>query len=134
MLTARQYELLLFINERIRESGIAPSITEMDLALGCGGRSNSHRMLQALEQKGFIKRLRKRNRAIEVLRLPENAIPPPAAAGNRASVLTTNRVPAHLGQGVVGVPLRGRIGGGRIEPISGADVLVPDGLVWGAQC
>ena len=71
MLTRKQYELLLFIDERIRETGIAPSFEEMKEALGLQSKSGIHRLITALVERGYIRRLKNRARALEVMRLPE---------------------------------------------------------------
>ncbi|HUJ46613.1 MAG TPA: transcriptional repressor LexA [Rhizomicrobium sp.] len=72
MLTRKQYELLMFIHERVRETGIPPSFDEMKDALDLKSKSGIHRLITALEERGFIKRLQKRARALEIVRLPEN--------------------------------------------------------------
>ena len=72
MLTRKQQELLLFIHERMRESGIPPSFDEMKDALDLASKSGIHRLITALEERGFIRRLPNRARALEVIRLPEN--------------------------------------------------------------
>ncbi len=73
MLTRKQSELLLFINERIQDSGVSPSFDEMKDALGLKSKSGIHRLITGLEERGFIRRLPHRARALEVLRLPETA-------------------------------------------------------------
>jgi len=67
MLTRKQYELLMFIHERIRESGIPPSFDEMKEALDLKSKSGIHRLITALEERGFLRRMEKRARALEVL-------------------------------------------------------------------
>lgn len=71
MLTRKQQELLLFINERMKESGVPPSFDEMKDALDLASKSGIHRLITALEERGFIRRLPNRARALEVIRLPE---------------------------------------------------------------
>ncbi len=71
MLTRKQYELLRFIHERLKESGVPPSFDEMKEALDLRSKSGIHRLITALEERGFIRRLPNRARAIEVIRLPE---------------------------------------------------------------
>jgi repressor LexA len=71
MLTRKQYELLLYINDRLNEGGVSPSFDEMKEALGLKSKSGIHRLINALEERGFIRRLPHRARALEVLRLPE---------------------------------------------------------------
>lgn len=80
MLTRKQQELLLFIHERMRESGIPPSFDEMKDALDLASKSGIHRLITALEERGFIRRLPNRARALEVIRLPENVGVQSAAA------------------------------------------------------
>src|ERR1700749_5329164 len=72
MLTRKQYELLMFIHERIRESGIPPSFDEMKDALDLKSKSGIHRLITALEERGFLRRMEKRARALEIIKLPEN--------------------------------------------------------------
>ena len=87
MLTRKQYELLRFINERLKEAGVPPSFDEMKDALDLRSKSGIHRLITALEERGFIRRLPNRARAIEVIKLPELRPPPAtaAAASRRAS-------------------------------------------------
>jgi repressor LexA len=73
MLTKKQSELLRFIHERLQEAGVPPSFDEMKEALELRSKSGIHRLIMALEERGFIRRLANRARAIEVLRLPESA-------------------------------------------------------------
>ena len=73
MLTKKQYELLMFIHERIRESGVPPSFDEMKEALDLRSKSGIHRLITALEERGFLRRMAHRARALEVVRLPDNA-------------------------------------------------------------
>ena len=75
MLTRKQHELLLFIHERLKESGIPPSFDEMKDALDLASKSGIHRLITALEERGFIRRLPNRARALEVLRLPDSIAP-----------------------------------------------------------
>ena len=75
MLTNKQRELLVFISDRIKESGVSPSFDEMKEALDLKSKSGIHRLITALEERGFIRRLPNRARALEVLRLPDTAAP-----------------------------------------------------------
>jgi repressor LexA len=79
MLTRKQLELLMFINERLKESGIPPSYDEMKDALDLRSKSGIHRLITALEERGFIRRLPNRARALEVIKLPDAVMP---GAGN----------------------------------------------------
>src|SRR5476649_2218806 len=72
MLTRKQYELLRFISERPKESGVPPSFDEMKDALDLRSKSGIHRLITALEERGFIRRLPNRARAIEVIKLPDS--------------------------------------------------------------
>ena len=71
MLTKKQFELLLFINERLKETGVSPSFDEMKEALNLKSKSGIHRLITALEERGFIKRLAHRARALDVIKLPD---------------------------------------------------------------
>src|SRR5262245_1318666 len=86
MLTKKQYELLMYIHQRVRESGVPPSFDEMKDALDLRSKSGIHRLITALEERGYIKRLEKRARALEILRLPDNTSEGvrPAATRNQA--------------------------------------------------
>ncbi|GAA0602153.1 transcriptional repressor LexA [Paenochrobactrum glaciei] len=75
MLTRKQHELLLFIHERLKEVGIPPSFDEMKDALDLASKSGIHRLITALEERGFIRRLPNRARALEVIRLPDSIAP-----------------------------------------------------------
>ena len=78
MLTKKQHELLIFINDRLGESGVSPSFEEMKEALNLKSKSGIHRLISALEERGFIRRLPHRARALEVMKLPEG----PTTSGN----------------------------------------------------
>ena len=71
MLTAKQHDLLLFIDTRLKDGGISPSFDEMREALDLKSKSGVHRLISALEERGFIRRLPNRARALEVVKLPE---------------------------------------------------------------
>ena len=75
MLTRKQHELLMFIHERLKEAGIPPSFDEMKEALDLASKSGIHRLITALEERGFIRRLPNRARALEVIRLPDSIAP-----------------------------------------------------------
>lgn len=111
MLTAKQKELLLYIHERIKETGVSPSFDEMKEALDLASKSGIHRLITALEERGFLRRLPHRARALEVLKLPDSAAPsaPPKGRGAfRPSVVNERRndggIPI-LGQIAAGVPI-----------------------------
>jgi repressor LexA len=90
MLTRKQYELLMFIHERVRETGIPPSFDEMKEALDLKSKSGIHRLITALEERGFLRRMEKRARALEVLKLPDNMAETLRAA--RLSAMRIRRV------------------------------------------
>ena len=79
MLTRKQHELLLFVHERLKETGVPPSFDEMKDALDLRSKSGIHRLIKALEERGFIRRLPNRARALEIVRLPESMVPGLAA-------------------------------------------------------
>ncbi len=124
MLTRKQHELLLYIHGRLSETGVSPSFEEMKEALDLKSKSGVHRLISALEERGFIKRLANRARALEVLKMPETKGAAPAVAD--ASV----RVP-QAANDVVDLPLHGRIAAGTpIEALQGTDTLpVPAALL-----
>ena len=86
MLTRKQHELIRFIQERLEESGVSPSFEEMKEALDLKSKSGVHRLISALEERGFIRRLPNRARALEVLRLPDSTAPTPRPAAMLAAV------------------------------------------------
>jgi repressor LexA len=118
MLTRKQYELLRFINERLKEAGVPPSFDEMKDALDLRSKSGIHRLITALEERGFIRRLPNRARAIEVIKLPELS----PGAGNNRRGFTPSVIEGNLGKGrgasaddgerPVAVPVMGRIAAG----------------------
>ena len=113
MLTVKQHELLLFINKRLNESGVSPSFDEMREALDLKSKSGVHRLISALEERGFIRRLPNRARALEVLKLPESAAP--------ASPTPRPVAPAAAND-TIEIPLHGRIAAGTpIEALQGTD-------------
>lgn len=137
MLTRKQQELLLFIHERMKESGVPPSFDEMKDALDLASKSGIHRLITALEERGFIRRLPNRARALEVIKLPEaytSSLQP--RRGFSPSVIegSLGKTPAVASKAVedtsnsVSVPVMGRIAAG--VPISAIqnnthDITVP---------
>ena len=85
MLTRKQYELLVYLDKELRKKGVSPSFDEMKDALGLKSKSGIHRLITGLEERGFIRRLPHRARAIEVLRLPDNLDGPVAKAGQKTT-------------------------------------------------
>ena len=114
MLTAKQHELLLFIQRKLEESGISPSFEEMKEALDLKSKSGVHRLISALEERGFIRRLPNRARALEVLRQPEDVAPARAVANANDTVtkITTPPRVAPAANDVIESPLHGRIAAG----------------------
>ncbi|MCJ8322353.1 MAG: transcriptional repressor LexA [Rhizobiales bacterium] len=94
MLTRKQFELLMFINERIKETGVSPSFDEMKVALFLKSKSGIHRLITALEERGFIRRLPHRARALEIIKLPESASPSLARQKGFQPVVIENSTPA----------------------------------------
>src|SRR5277367_6558162 len=95
MLTRKQYELLMFIHERVRESGIPPSFDEMKDALDLKSKSGIHRLITALEERGFLRRMEKRARALEIIRLPENVADTQRPATSRSQAMRQNHNARH---------------------------------------
>jgi repressor LexA len=126
MLTRKQHELLTYINERLAETGVSPSFEEMKDALDLKSKSGVHRLISALEERGFIRRLPNRARALEITRMPDvkgaAAAPAPAPAA---------LPPAANSNDIVELPLHGRIAAGTpIEALQGTDTLpVPAALL-----
>jgi repressor LexA len=116
MLTKKQYQLLTFIHERMQSDGVAPSFDEMKLALDLKSKSGIHRLITALEERGFLRRLPHRARALEVVKLPENA------DTNTADETPSNVISAKFGKlsatpapeddDAVQLPLYGKIAAG----------------------
>jgi repressor LexA len=126
MLTRKQHELLTFIQNRLEESGISPSFEEMKEALDLKSKSGVHRLISALEERGFIRRLANRARALEVIREPDTASPrsaslhtaaraaAPVAAVKPAPMRAAAPAPANQAPAndVIEIPLHGRIAAG----------------------
>lgn len=135
MLTAKQHELIRFIQQRLDETGISPSFEEMKEALDLKSKSGVHRLISALEERGFIRRLPNRARALEVIRQPEDSTPTPraVAAANDAISAVGSRPPAapEPANDVIEIPLHGRIAAGApIEALEGQSSLpVPAALL-----
>jgi repressor LexA len=114
MLTAKQHELLLYIQRKLEETGISPSFEEMKDALDLKSKSGVHRLISALEERGFLRRLPNRARALEVLRQPENvtATGRTAPANDTVVALTPPRARPEAANDVIELPLHGRIAAG----------------------
>jgi len=145
MLTRKQHELLTFIHQRMKESGIPPSFDEMKDALDLASKSGIHRLITALEERGFIRRLANRARALEVIRLPDSMAPglnqsrkftPGVIEGGRSG---EKRRPPEAGNdhaGGISVPVMGRIAAG--VPIDAIQhqthsVTVPPDMIMGGE-
>src|SRR5512139_950089 len=135
MLTVKQHELLNFIHERLSKTGVSPSFDEMREALDLKSKSGVHRLISALEERGFIRRLPNRARALEVLKQPENVTNAKAAA-NSNTALTAMRPPVAQpapANDVIEVPLHGRIAAGvPIEALEGQSTLPVPAALLGA--
>ncbi len=123
MLTVKQHDLLCFIHDRLAETGVSPSFEEMKAALDLKSKSGVHRLISALEERHFIRRLPNRARALEVLRMPERTKPAPAPSIPRILPAAANDT--------VELPLHGRIAAGMpIEALEGRETLsVPAALL-----
>ena len=143
MLTRKQLELLLFINERLKEEGVPPSFEEMKTALDLQSKSGVHRLIVALEERGFLKRMPNRARALEVIKLPESHTPSLVKKG-----FTPNIIEGSLGKvkpmpaandgfpRATAIPMMGRIAAG--VPISAiqdhtANIMVPPEMLGGGE-
>ncbi|WP_447754973.1 transcriptional repressor LexA [Sphingopyxis fribergensis] len=114
MLTAKQHELLHFIQQKLDASGISPSFEEMKEALGLKSKSGIHRLISALEERGFLRRLPNRARALEVIKVPEAATP---AVRERSDNIVPLRKAAPAprpiaANDIIEVPLHGKIAAG----------------------
>lgn len=152
MLTRKQHELLMFIHERMKESGIPPSFDEMKVALDLKSKSGIHRLITALEERGFIRRLPNRARALEVVKLPDSMNP---SLGGQQAKFTPSVIEGDLGKvpkptppikndnddiddvgGSVSIPVMGRIAAGTpIEAIQSHShtVAVPPEMLGGGE-
>jgi repressor LexA len=149
MLTRKQHELLMFIHERLKEAGVPPSFEEMKEALDLRSKSGIHRLITALEERGFIRKLANRARAIEVVKLPDSLSPSPASPrkgfspnviqGNLGRVKPASAEPknaANSQEQSAFVPVMGRIAAG--VPISAIqdhshNIAVPPEMLGGGE-
>ena len=124
MLTAKQHELLSFINHRLGETGISPSFDEMREALELKSKSGVHRLISALEERQFIRRLPNRARALEILKMPDLAVAKPAP------IVAPTRIRAAAND-LIEIPMHGRIAAGTpIEALQGTEAFaVPAALL-----
>ena len=114
MLTKKQYQLLMFIDSRLKVVGISPSFEEMKVALNLKSKSGIHRLITGLEERGFIRRLPYRARALEVLKLPENTSNFGQDVVTQLNVFSEAKFKKHYTTetGVVDLPLYGKIAAG----------------------
>jgi repressor LexA len=151
MLTRKQHELLIFIDRHLKETGFSPSFEEMKAALNLRSKSGIHRLISALEERGFLSRRHHRARALEVVRLPDDvanrqraeaAVAPRAESSFAPTVIRgdfTSRLPgvrAANEAGAIQLPLYGRIAAGLpIESLRdhGAQIEVPMALLGGGE-
>jgi repressor LexA len=139
MLTRKQHELICFIADRLADTGVSPSFEEMKEALDLKSKSGVHRLISALEEREFIRRLPNRARALEVLRMPERAgdakkgtaqSKAEKPAGQPATTAATLPTPAN---DVIEIPLHGRIAAGTpIEALEGSTMLPVPAALLGA--
>jgi repressor LexA len=108
MLTRKQHELLLFIKDRMDQDAVPPSFDEMKEALGLRSKSGIHRLITALEERGFIRRLPHRARALEILRLPEGGEERAARPASAATPGSSPRFAATVIKGDFGAAMAGR--------------------------
>jgi repressor LexA len=136
MLTRKQHELLRFIQVRLEETGISPSFEEMKEALDLKSKSGVHRLISALEERGFIRRLPNRARALEVVKQPENVSARPAPLRSPANSNDAPRPRAAVtapANDVIEIPLHGRIAAGvPIEALEGQATLPVPAALLGA--
>ena len=136
MLTRKQHELICFINDRLEETGVSPSFEEMKEALDLKSKSGVHRLISALEERQFIRRLPNRARALEVLKMPERGAKTPAKVSAVVDTAPANVRPLpNPANDVIEIPLHGRIAAGvPIEAFEGASMLaVPAALLGGGE-
>ncbi|VAW01563.1 SOS-response repressor and protease LexA [hydrothermal vent metagenome] len=140
MLTIKQHELLCFIDDRLKETGVSPSFEEMKDALGLKSKSGIHRLISALEERDFIRRLPNRARALEVLKLPEGGVTE-SRASNVVNMAAKAPPPAPMKEvpiaanDVIEIPLHGKIAAGMpIEALEGQSALsVPAALLGSGE-
>jgi len=142
MLTKKQHQLLIFIKNKLDEQGISPSFEEMKIALGLQSKSGVHRLIKALEERGFIRRLPHRARALEILKLPDATSSPmqkelELETSNKGNVVSGAFGPASGVQPrsdmeIVEIPLHGSIAAGTpIEALQNNDnfISIPQSMV-----
>jgi len=115
MLTAKQHELLMFIQGRLGRTGVSPSFDEMREALDLKSKSGVHRLISALEERKFIRRLPNRARALEIVKLPETSAP-------EAAVMSPRPIMPAAANDTIEIPMHGKIAAGTpIEALQGTE-------------
>jgi repressor LexA len=138
MLTSKQQQLLMYIKQHLDKGGVSPSFEEMKEALDLKSKSGIHRLISALEERGFIRRLPNRARALEILKLPDgSAADKPVAAApavpNNVTPLRPAARPPLAANDVIEIPLHGRIAAGvPIEAMEGSTMLPVPAALLGA--
>ena len=126
MLTKKQKNLLLFINKKLRSSGVSPSYEEMKISLNLKSKSGIHRLISALEERGFIKRLAHKARALEVIKLPETASANDIYNSFSPSVIKGGLDETNLSNKDTDIPVLGSIAAGTpIEAIQNEVTRIP---------
>jgi repressor LexA len=132
MMTSKQQELLSFIHRRLEEGGVSPSFEEMKDALDLRSKSGIHRLISALEERGFIRRLPNRARALEVLKLPDGM-----ERAKKPALVAVPKAPAPImpiaANDIIEIPMHGRIAAGvPIEAMEGQNMLSVPAALLGA--
>jgi repressor LexA len=134
MLTRKQHELVCFIHDRLAETGVSPSFEEMKDALDLKSKSGVHRLISALEERGFIRRLPNRARALEVIKMPERGGDSrPVSNSNVVNLAPRAKSTSAPANDVIDIPMHGRIAAGvPIEAIEGQAMLSVPAALLGA--
>ena len=134
MLTRKQHELVCFIHDRLAETGVSPSFEEMKDALDLKSKSGVHRLISALEERGFIRRLPNRARALEVIKMPERGGDSrPVSSSNVVNLAPRAKSTPAPANDVIDIPMHGRIAAGvPIEAIEGQAMLSVPAALLGA--
>ncbi len=125
MLTRKQHELICFINDRLAQTGISPSFEEMKEALDLKSKSGVHRLISALEERGFIRRLPNRARALEVTKLPEGGVIAKMPAALPDNVIALPKRLPQPANDIIELPLHGRIAAGMPIEAMERDITLP---------
>ncbi len=125
MLTRKQHELICFINDRLAETGVSPSFEEMKEALDLKSKSGVHRLISALEERGFIRRLPNRARALEVTKLPEGGVVAKVPITLPDNVIEMPKRFPQPANDIIELPLHGRIAAGMPIEAMERDITLP---------